>query len=107
MTSQGGLEKRALVREILIEGSHGDAGAMGDAGGGQPLLADTEQNLNGGFENGIDAGGRSRLNGRFTGLQEGWGRGGQMRTPNLKLSSSNHMDADWRQKGLAEKGDGK
>jgi hypothetical protein len=63
---------------------------VGDVGGCEALFADGEQNLNGGFENGLDTGGGTGLDRRFTGLYgdvRGWA---QMRTPNLKLSSSKH-----------------
>jgi hypothetical protein len=87
---KGGAEQGGLVREVLVEGADGDAGAVGDAGGGEAVFADGEQNLNGGLQHGVHAGGGAGLDGRFAGFQEG-GRGGwQMRTPNLKLSSSNH-----------------
>ena len=68
VTFQGSLQKRALVGEVLIQGPDRHAGSRRHPGRGQPLLSDIEQNLNGRFENRVHAGGRTRLNGRFTRL---------------------------------------
>jgi hypothetical protein len=81
MTSQHSLQQRALVRKVLIQGSDRHAGSRCDSCRGQPLLSNTEQNLNGCFENGVHACGRTRLNRRFTGLQDYLGTLRQMRTP--------------------------
>ena len=88
--AHGGLQEGALVGEVLVEGADRDAGARGDAGGGEALLADVAKNLNGGLEKGVDAGRGACLDGRFAGRERGRGSCGQMRTPNLKLSSSKH-----------------
>ncbi len=66
--SEGGAEQGGLVGEVLVERSNGNAGACGDAGGGQFFLADAQQNLNSGLEDGVDTGGGTRLNGEFAGL---------------------------------------
>jgi len=62
MASQHRAQQRALVREILIQSSHRNAGAFRDARGSQTLLADLEQNLNSSLENRVHAGGGTRLN---------------------------------------------
>ena len=90
MLIEGCLEEGALVREVLIESADRDAGAGGDAGGGEALLADADENLKGGLENGVDAGDGAGLDGRFTWGEDGLGGGWQMRTPNLKLASSKY-----------------
>jgi pyridoxine 4-dehydrogenase len=95
VASECSLQQRALVGEVLIEGSDGDACACGDQGGGEALLADCQQNLNGGLQNRVDSDGGTRLNGRLSWLQHGFGGGGQMRTPKLKLTSSKHTKLEW------------
>jgi len=65
---QGSLEKRFFVGEILIQGSDGDTGSLRYSCRGELLLAHVEQNLNGCFENRIDACSRTSLNRQFTGL---------------------------------------
>jgi hypothetical protein len=65
---EDGLQERALVGEVLIQGADGDAGSCGDSCGGQAILSDVEQNLKGRFENRFDAGGGTSLNGRFAGV---------------------------------------
>ena len=96
---EGGLEEGAFIGKVLVEGADGDAGAGGDAGGGEALLADTDENLKGGFEDGGDAGGGAGLDGRFSRSEDGLGAGWQMRTPNLKLASSKHTKAAAEQGG--------
>lgn len=82
-------EESAFVGEVLVEGADGDSGAGGDSGGGETLFADGDQNLKCCLKNGVYAGGGARLHGRFSRLQNGLGVRRQMRSPNLKLSSSN------------------
>jgi pyridoxine 4-dehydrogenase len=91
VTSEAGLQERAFVREVLVERANGDASACGDARGGQALLADGDQNLNGGLQNGFYRGGGARLKGRLSWVQRRCGGYRQMRTPKLKLSSSKYM----------------
>ena len=38
--AEAGLEEGALVGEVLVEGADGDAGACGDAGGGEAFFSD-------------------------------------------------------------------
>jgi hypothetical protein len=90
VTCEDSLEERAFVWEVLIQGSDRHAGSQGDFGSGQRLLSDLEQNLKSRFENRVHACCGTRLNRRFTRLQDDLRTWGQMRTPNLKLSSSNH-----------------
>ena len=68
VTAEGGLEEGALVGEVLVEGADGDSGAGGDAGGGEALFADGDENLKGGLQNGVDTGVGACLDGRFPGL---------------------------------------
>ena len=89
MLLQECLQQRVLVGEVLIERSDRDASAFGDAGRGQLRFAFLEQNLNSCLHDGCDARGRARLDGRLSWLEACSGGFAQMRTPNLKLSSSN------------------
>jgi len=91
VAAEGCLEEGALVGEVLVEGADGDAGACGDAGGGEALFTDRGQNLKGGLENGVDRGVGTGLDRGFAGFQERFGGGGQMRTPKLKIASSKHV----------------
>jgi hypothetical protein len=88
VAAETGLEECALIGEVLVEGADGDTGAAGDEGGGEALLAAGEQNLNGGVENGVDRDGGTGLDGRFSRVERGFGGGGQMRSPKLKVPSS-------------------
>ena len=66
--AERGLKERALVGEVLVEGSDGDASPLSDARGGEAFFADGEQNLNGGLAEGLYAGAGARLDRRFTRL---------------------------------------
>src|SRR5262245_63087444 len=66
-----GKEQRVLVGEVLIQGADRYSRPLGNAGCGQLVGADGEQNLNGGFGNGVDGDRRSRLDRRFSWLQGG------------------------------------
>jgi hypothetical protein len=66
--AEAGLEEGALVGEVLIERADGDASAQGDAGGGEALFTDGDQNLKSGLENGVDTGRGAGLDGRFAGF---------------------------------------
>ena len=68
VAAEGGLQEGALVGEVLVEGADGDAGACGDAGGGEAFFADGDENLKGGLENGVDGGVGTGLDGGFAGL---------------------------------------
>jgi hypothetical protein len=62
---EDGLEQRRLVGVVLVERADADAGTFGDAGRGEPIFADGDQNLKGGFEDRVHRGGRTRLNRLF------------------------------------------
>lgn len=68
VNAEAGLEEGALIGEVLVEGADGDAGAVGDAGGGEAFFADGDENLKGGLEDGVDRGAGAGLEGRFAGL---------------------------------------
>ncbi len=96
VAAECGLEQRGLVGEVLVEGADGDSGTVGDAGGGEALLADGDENLKRGFEDGFDSGRGAGLDRLFARLFDGSFEGRQMRTPKLKLPSSKHTYAEER-----------
>lgn len=98
MLTQHRLEKRAFIGEVLVERTDGYTRTMCDEGGGELLLTDGGQNLKAGFENGVDGNDGARLDRVFTLLFDPWNKCRQMRTPNLKVPSSNRSDAARRQK---------
>jgi pyridoxine 4-dehydrogenase len=98
VAAQDGLQQRALVGEVLVERADGDAGAVGDEGGGEFFFTYAEQNLNGSVENGFDGDGGTLLERLFARLFDGDFECGQMRTPNLKVSSSITKTPEWRRR---------
>jgi len=68
VAAEGCLKEGALVGEVLVEGSYGDAGACGDAGGGEAFFSDRGQNLKGGLQDGVNRGVGTGLDGGFAGL---------------------------------------
>ena len=84
-------QQSALVREVLVQRSHGHSGPRCHTRRRQFLLADSQQNLNSRLENRVYTRGGTRLEWRFSWLWAAYCLLRQMRTPNLKLSSSKHI----------------
>ena len=82
-------QQRTFVREILLQRSDGHPSPRSRAGCRQLLHTDPEQNLNSRLEDRVYTRGGTRVDRRLSWLRTACCLLRQMRTPNLRLSSSN------------------